>query len=348
MSTSAHMHNADILWIILVSIMFLLLFSHLGGPDKVSKPRTPPPAVLAKFRATQFLKEKDRHSRLKFPKFTELPDELQLHILSYASSRQTFLALALTSKDIRRITFLACLPRIPILLTTREKLISFDRFCVNNPEDTYFPGVARVVRHLWISPYEAEDRLPSSRVLKRCLNVNWLACNVWLLREGVLSQDELEHQQCRFLTLLKPSEEKWDSNIPPQMQRSCGAFFKQLTRLQVEADVLVPRRILCDNITHLSFACAPGWKKEGALGLMKLVKDVKRYPRLEKVVVTQRKPDEKVDIVGDSEASPRIVTHGAPGDAVDVKHWDVDEGVDVWERAEKALRRVTSSDSTST
>jgi hypothetical protein len=168
-----------------------------------------------------------------------------------------------------------------------------------------------------------------------------------LLREGVLSQDTLKHQQCQFLTLLKPSEEKWGG--ASQMRRSCSeAFFKQLTRLQVEADVLVPRRVSCDNITHLSFACAPGWKKEEEDRLVKLVADMKRCPKLEKVVVTQRKleGDEKVVIVG--EASPRVVTYYAPEDAVDVKHWDVDEGVDVWERAEKVLRRVTSSDSTST
>jgi len=339
------MQNADILWIILVSIMFLLLFSHLGGPDKV-EPRKSPPAVLAKFLATQSRKEKDRRSRLQFSKFTDLHEDLQLHILSYASLktlRQTFLALALTSKDIRRKTFRACIPRIPILLTTRESLISFDHFCVNNPEDAHFPGVARLVRHLWICPYEAEDRLPSSRVLKRCLNIDSLACNVWLLKEGVCSQDELKHQQCRFLTLLRPGEEKWEVNIPPRMRKSCEAFFEQLTRLQVEADDLVLRRISCNNLTHLSFACAPGWKKEGAEGLVNLVTDAKRYPRLEKVVVTQRKPEE-VAIV--QESSPRVVVYKAPEDPVDVRHWDVDEGVDVWERAEKALRRQAVSTST--
>lgn len=347
---TTHMHHGDVLWIVLVSILFLLLFSHLGGPDKV-EPKAPPPAILANFRAFQSLKERDRRSRLQirpFRKFKDLPAELQLHILSFAS-RQTFLALALASKDIRRKTYIACIPRIPILLTTREKLLSFNQFCENNPEDKVgFPGVAKLVRHLWISPYEAEDRFPSCMVLKRCLNIKSLACNAWLLTEGVCSQDELKHQQCRFLTLLMPSEQNWERHFRPQMRKSRGAFFEQLTRMQVEGDVLVPRRISCINMTHLSFVCAPGWKKEGAAGLAKLVKDAKRYPMLENVVVTQRKPEghEKVVIVGEANLRPRVVVYCAPDDAVDVKHWDVDEGVDVWERAEEVLRRTTRSTTT--
>lgn len=346
MSTDSHI--SDALWLaakfIPISVIFLFAFSYLGGPDKMEQKALPTEIdVLAKSQATQSLTQtEDRNSESKPISFITLTTELQFLILSHASTdiksaRQTFLALVLVSKDVRRKMFLACLPHMSIMLTTRERLISFDLFCSSNPEDAEFPGVAQLVNRLWISPSEPEDQVISSTVLKRCINVRSLACNAWLLKEAVTcSQDELKHKHCQSLTLLT-SERDWEGTLPSQMRHEpCKAFFGQLTHLQVAGDSMVPKQLLCSRLTHLSFVCPPGWKKEGAKGLLKSL--TKRYPELKIVAMTQRKEGEaRAETVAKGHGSPRVVVYYSPKETIDADEWS--EGVSVWDKADETMRR---------
>ncbi|KAF8336776.1 hypothetical protein F5887DRAFT_986443 [Amanita rubescens] len=335
MSTGSHI--SDVLWLA-ISAIFLFVFSHLGGSDTMEQKALPTDIdILGKFKATQSLTDLGS----KPISFTTLAKELQFLILSHASTdiksaRQTFLALVLVSKDIRRKMFLACLPHMSIMLTTRERLISFDLFCSSNPEDAEFPGVALLVNRLWISPFEPENQVLSSTVLKRCVNVRSLACNAWLLKEAVIcSPDELKHKHCQSLTLLT-SEREWEGTLPSQMRHGpCKAFFSQLTHLQVAGDSMLPKQLLCSSLTHLSFACPPGWKNDGAKGLS--VKSLtKRYPEFKTIAMTQRKEGEARAEMVAKLGNSRVVVYYSPKEAIEADEWS--EGVSVWDKADEALR----------
>ena len=314
---------------IIISLIFLHVFSHLAGPDKVEK-RAPPPAVLRNFKAVQSLKEKDRRLREKMKpfRFTALPNELQHAVLSYASNkmaRTLFLSLVLVSKNIRKKTLLECLPLIPVTLTTLQQVLSFDRFCFNNPE------LAGFVRRLWISPSEEEAQFPSCRILKSCINVTSLACNTRLLVTAVCSGN---HKQCRFLTLLK-CKKNWERTLPAQT----GAdFFGQLTHLHAGGNPMVPKKLLCTSLTHLSIECIQGEEERGADVLSSVISE-RRYPRLGTVVITQKRDgDESVEIPVGSNSRLRVVAYFTPREAIDAQLWS--DGLYVWERAEAALRRA--------
>lgn len=316
---------------ILISLVFLHVFSHLSGPGKVEK-RAPPLAILANFRAVQSHKKRDRRLRrmtIKFP-FTSLPEELQLAVLSHASNytaRRLFLALVLVSRDIRTKTLLECLPLIAVTLTTRQHILSFDRFCFNNP------NLARLVRRLWISPSEEEARFPSHRILKICTNVKSLACNAELLNTAICSGTDLDHKKCQFLTLLR-SQKNWEGLLSAQ---TGTAFFNHLTHLHT-ANAMVPKKLTCSSLTHLSIMLDRGMEERGAEVLSSIIKNERRYPRLGTIVITQRRDGgESAEILLGGKSRSRVVAYFAAKGAIDAKLWS--EGMDVWERAEELLRR---------
>ena len=313
----------------LISLVFLHVMSRLSGPDKVEK-RAPPLAILANFRAVQSHKKRDRHLRrttMKFP-FTLLPEELQLAVLSHASNqtaRRLFLALVLVSKDIRQKTLLECLPLMAVTLTTRQQILAFDGFCFNNPE------LARLVRHLWISPTEEEARFPSFRILKTCTGVASLACNAQLLDAAICSGTDLNHRQCRFLTLLK-SPKSWEDLLPTQ---TGAAFFDQLTHLHT-VSAMVPKKLQCSSLTHLSIMWDRGTEERGAEVLSSVIKSESRYPRLGSIVITQRSGGgERAEIRQGGKCRARVVAYFGAKGAMDGTLWR--EGTDVWERAEALL-----------
>ena len=94
----------------------------------------------------------------------------------------------------------------------------------------------------------------------------------------------------------------------------CKAFLNQLTHLQVAGDSMAPKQLLCDSLTHLSFVCPLGWKKEGAKGLVKSL--TKRYLELKTVATTQRKEGaaraEMVD-----KGTPQVVVYYSPREAIE-------------------------------
>jgi hypothetical protein len=313
----------------LISLVFLHVMSRLSGPDKVEE-RKPPLAILANFRAVQSHKKRDRRLRrmsIKFP-FTSLPEELQLAVLSHASNqtaRRLFLALVLVCKDIRQKTLIECLPLMAVTLTTRQQILAFDGFCFNNPE------LARLVRRLWISPTEEEARFPSHRILKNCTGVASLACNAQLLDTAICSGTDLEHRQCRFLTLLK-SPKSWEGLLST---RTGAAFFNQLTHLHT-VSAMVPKKLQCSSLTHLSIMWDRGTEERGAEVLSSVINSERRYPRLGSIVITQRRDGgERAEIRLGGKSRPRVVAYFAGKGAIDATLWR--EGIDVWERAEALL-----------
>ena len=309
---------------ILISLVFIQLFSHLSGPGKVEK-RAPPLGILANFRAVQSHKKKNRRlRRMSFP-FTSLPEELQLAILSHASAQTV--ELVLVSRSIRNKTLFECLPLIAVTLTTRQQVLSFDRFCFNNPE------FARLVRRLWISPSEEEARFPCHRILKSCTNVESLACKAQLLDTAVCSGTDVEHKKCRFLTLLG-GPTNWEGLLPAQ---TGAVFFNQLTHLHT-VNAMVPKKLSCSNLTHLSIVWDRGMEERGAEVLSKMINSERRYPRLDTIVITQRRDggSRSAEIPPGAKPRPRVVAYFSAKGSIDAELWR--SGIDVWERAE-ALRR---------
>lgn len=149
----------------------------------------------------------------------ELPVELIVRIcyISTSSSQEAYRSLMLTCYAMRDIVRLGCLPLVPVTLHRRNQLKSFNKFVKK-------PGIASLIRFLWVIPSDARLSDLSAQIISRCNNVLALACPVDVLLQLNLNVlGELKH--CTELTI-KAQKISWP--FGPQ-----SAFCERIQRLHL-------------------------------------------------------------------------------------------------------------------
>jgi len=224
-----------------------------------------------------------------FP-FGELPAEIQLMILAHISeSIPTYQALIRVSHHMYGLTLRACVPCMPIALSTTKQITSFAHLLASDIPQVYLHHcrlyVANLVHRLWISPLRKEDKDLGIEILKMCMNVRVLACDARTLRAAIAKCSKFRHTRCRDLTLLR-SRPQWDAGLKTP---SGLAFLQRLTHLRVMGEQSVPREWYSSTLTHLSYS------DRHCSGCDELVVDYpwalahpNNFPSLQQVVLTRR------------------------------------------------------------
>jgi hypothetical protein len=334
--------GGTILCIILVSISFTFTFSAAGTPRLPEKPQVPkktPPNRIA--RATQWKASRAqivaRQQRISqcvasngFP-FGELPPEIQLMILAYASEWiPTYQALIRVSHHMYGLTLRACLPHMPVALSTTKQITSFAHLLASDIPQVYLHHsrlyVANLVHRLWISALRKEDKDLGIEILRTCINVRVLACDARTLRAAIAKPSKFRHTRCRDLTLLL-SRPGWDVslNTPTGL-----AFLQRLTHLRVMGEKTVPKDLCSAKLTHLSYSDRHGYDeltvdRPWALGHPDM------FPSLREVVLTRRCGPEGRTL---ERIGPRLVVCYVSRQWTEMQMWcDTAKGGSLWDQA---------------
>jgi hypothetical protein len=287
-----------ILCIIILSLSFTLAFSAASPPTSVTQSHIPGPRQDRIARAIQWKAARAeiiaRRNRIQqsvasdgFP-FEELPPEIQLMILAYFSEWiPTYQALVRVSHHMYGLTLRACVPHMPITLSTTKQLSSFAHLLASDIPQVYLHRcrlyVANLVHRLWVSPLRKEDHDLGIEILRTCVNVRVLACDARTLRAAVAKFTKYRHNMCRDLTLLL-SRPRWDVSLNTP---SGLTFLQRLTHLRVMGEATVPRDLCCTKLTHLSYSDRFGCDDSPvdhpwALGQPTI------FPSLRQIVLTRR------------------------------------------------------------
>jgi hypothetical protein len=222
-----------------------------------------------------------------FP-FKELPPEIQLMILAYFSEwRPTYQALVRVSHHMYGLTLRACIPHMPITLSTPKQITSFAHLLASDIPQVYLHrsrlSVANLVHRLWVSPLRKEDHDLGIKILKTCINVRVLACDARTLRAAIAKSTKHRHTMCKDLTLLL-SRPRWEVglNTPAGL-----TFLQRLTHLRVMDEKTVPRDLCCTKLTHLSYSDHFGCD-EAPVDHQWALKQPIIFPSLQQVVLTRR------------------------------------------------------------
>ncbi|RDB24353.1 hypothetical protein Hypma_008424 [Hypsizygus marmoreus] len=329
-------------WILLVSFVIVYSVSAVGSSPPVTSSTTPRPRLAQAYRrkaekAALIDLERRRRRILESWatdgfQFTKLPPELQLMILAYSADwTATYRSLVQVSRSMFRSTLRACIPHIPITLSTPKQLASF--FSLLNGGIARFEAglnVGLLVHRLWVTPLRKEDNVLGYRILTACTNVRVLACDARTLRATVARSSKLRHTMCRDLTLLL-SRSRWDlyRDTP-----SGAALMKQLTHLRVMGEEMVPQELGLPNLTHLSFLDRPRFDGESEVVKPWPLGDRKAFPSLHNVVLTRRCGAEGLS---PSRVDAKLVLLYFPREWTEMQIWcDSARGRSIWQLAATA------------
>ncbi|KAG5635956.1 hypothetical protein H0H81_009552 [Sphagnurus paluster] len=217
--------------------------------------------------------------------FRELPLELQIYVLSFcADMPATYRSLVLVSRSTYEMTLRACLPLMPITLSSSRQLIAFAKL-VHQDETCLVPflDIGRLVHRLWISPRLREDTILAYRIVRACSNIHSLACDARTLCASIAKCARFKHTMCRELTLLV-SRSHWECTMetPSGLQ-----FMRQLTHFRLMGEPAVPRMLALPQLTHLSYLDRPRHPEREA-EILSSLEDSGLFPSLEEVILTKR------------------------------------------------------------
>ncbi|KAG5643625.1 hypothetical protein DXG03_000592 [Asterophora parasitica] len=285
----------------LVSVALFFIYSLASVSRPVPPPalKKRPPNYLAQARQRQaekaaIIRLEQSRTRIReswandgFP-FLKFPPELQHAVLGFcADSPSTYLALVRVSHATYHSTLRACIPLMPITLSTSKQLSAFARLVhrdEENPRSLAPNNACLLVHHLWVSPLRREDTPTAYNILRACTNVRALACDARTLATSIAKR-KFRHTMCRDLTLLL-SQPQWEGTMDTPSGR---LFLRQLTHLRVMGEPTVPRVLPMAELTHLSWSTVDddGAAKPWPLG------DRVVFPALQQVVLTRRCGPEK-------------------------------------------------------
>ncbi|KAJ7712452.1 hypothetical protein B0H16DRAFT_1624990 [Mycena metata] len=224
-----------------------------------------------------------------FP-FAELPVELALPILSYATgcSQGTYRSLLLTNKGIcDLLRSEEMLSGVSIILSTPWQLHAFKWYLETRPE------AIPQIRALWtICPFSSERETRASipvatAIIQSCTNIHSLACHPRVLENlfdiyalGYTSDipPPFQHTQCVDLTL---ATGMYWSGI---MSTRAAEFLHQMQRLHF-LGAIHPYSYIppLNNLTRMSIAMGSATKV-----VSRVFRNVLKSPKLQQVVITTR------------------------------------------------------------
>lgn len=331
-----------ILCIILASISFTLTMSNAGMPKPPPKPQIPkkPPqnriarAMQQKLARAEIVARRQRILQSVashgFP-FAELPPEIQLIILAHISECiPTYQALIRVSHYMYGLTLRACVPCMPIALSTTKQITSFARLLSSDIPQVHLhhsrSNIANLVHRLWISALRKEDKDLGVEILKACMNIRVLACDARTLRAAIAKSSKFRHTRCRNLTLLL-SRSRWDA----EMNTSAGlAFLQRLTHLRVMGEKSVPRDLCSIKLTHLSYSDRPGYD-ESTVDKPWALSHSDVFPSLRQVVMTRRCGPEGRAL---QQIGPRLVVCYVSRELTEMEMWcNTGKGGSLWDQA---------------
>lgn len=240
--------------IVVASAAFTYFTSRLTIPIPQVEEKDPAhPAHLALMRQWKALKKAEREReelyqkqvlRTGFP-FLKLPREICVAILEHCANRDaTYLALIHVSRQMRDFTYIACIPRMPVVLAKTHHVTSFTHLILGRPQ------LEQLVRNLWLAPEKGDVRV-CAIILQRCTAITDLACGAHVLHEALASFPALVHTKCRKFTFLAPSEARW-TRLLDHPDRVPLEFFQQLTHLRIYGNV-IPAGLPLPCLTHLAY-----------------------------------------------------------------------------------------------
>ena len=255
----------------------------------------------------------------------DLPPEICLAILSYVThSPSGYLSLVRVSKCCQRLTFHACLPRMPVRLISEEQVLSFDRFIRARPK------LASLMQHMWVTPLK-EDLLPIAiRIVKKCTNLRTLASNAYIVQQSITFRGkQLSHDSCKELTLLTTRPNTWVTllNTP-----NGSAFFRQLTHLRLIGDH-IPRALPLPRITHFSYGTSGSDTSYGSVAIgLSMLDDRVAYPQLHTVIFTKTRTSAGGLRISRAAANKRMFVVEVPRRRTELEIWcDSASRVGMWE-----------------
>lgn len=327
--------------IISMSLVFIYSISVVGDTrPTVSSPAHPNYLAISRKQKARILAEKQFEQRRRAIRenwsfrLKRLPPELQLLILSYSADwPETYRALVLVSRHIYNSTLHACLPIMPITLSSTKQLTSFASLVHRNRSSRFGFDRGNLVHRLWLSPHRKEDFTHTYRILRACVNIRVLACDARALFLTMHSP-KFKHTMCRDLTLL-PSHPQWVSALetPSGLQ-----FLRQLTHLRFTGEHNLPKTLSFDRLLYLSY-WETSFPDSGTIG-----SEVKRpsalddksiFPSLQQVVLTRRcGTEERAPLLCDQ----TLVLLYVHRDCTEMEIWRNDsKGKSLWKQAAKAL-----------
>jgi len=255
----------------------------------------------------------------------DLPPEISLVILSYvAHSPSGYLSLVRASKLCQRLTFHACLPRMPVRLISEEQVLSFDRFIRARPK------LASLVQHMWATPLK-EDLLPITiGIVKKCTNLRTFASNAYIVQQSITFRgQQLSHDSCKELTLLTTRPNTWASLLSTP---TGSAFFRQLTHLRLIGDH-VPRDLPLPRITHFSYGTSGSDTSSGSVAIgLSMLDDRVAYPLLHTVIFTKTRTSAGGLRISRAAANKRMFVIEVPKRRTELEIWcDSASRVGMWE-----------------
>ncbi|KAF7299203.1 hypothetical protein MIND_00869000 [Mycena indigotica] len=215
-----------------------------------------------------------------FP-FTSLAVELVMQILGYAvtTGQSTYRALLLTNRQIYDWIRLEMLPKVAVVLKSKEQLQAFDYYL-----DKRGAQVIPRIRALWtICPGSGHDiSTLGVSIIQRCIHIRSLACPPYILQR-LLSGRTLKHKECVSLTLFQ-YRAYWAGSMT---DTAFKAFMNQLEHLYfigaLEQNHWSPNSIVpkLDKVKRISIAIGsdPQLRPEALVNLLE-------SPKLQQVVVT--------------------------------------------------------------
>jgi len=292
----------SMLWIILLSILLPLLFSNLADPPFKAAETTfkdlSPELVLDVLRS----KDLPPEPVLAIFRFKDLPRELIDNILRFSvkPSISTYRSLLCVSRQMRDLSYRACLPVIPVTLTTSKQWSSFYNFISAHPE------LARLVRSLWAVPFHEQESSVCPAIIHACTHVTSLACNVGVLKTCIAGCSSFNH--CRRLTVLMSSV-----GLDSLLENPNGSrFMEQLTHLRVITQGLLPTRMRLRNLTNLSLVHYRPEPLHSTAVAQSALMDTAVYPSLRTVILTRPTYGHDRPIATVDHSDSRLVTLYVP------------------------------------
>lgn len=318
-------------------IAILLVFIYSPSAAGICHPQASS-LILAEKKLEQCRKDiRENRSKQRF-RLKCLPPELLFLVLSYSADwPETYRALALVSRYIYHSTLRACLPVMPITLSSTKQLISFASLVHGDKSSRHRLDKGNLVHHLWISPLRNEDFAHTYHILRACANIRVLACDARVLALITHSRN-LKHTFCRDLTLLL-SHLRWVHafNTPSGYQ-----FLQQLTHLRVMGEQSVPKTLSFDRLLYLSYperSCSDTDMGDSVAERPSALSNKSTYPSLRQVVLTRRSSISKgAPLLCD----PMLVLLHTRRDITEMEIWrNGCKGQSLWQQAEKTLPEKT-------
>jgi hypothetical protein len=183
-------------------------------------------------------------------KLPDLPVEVVARIVQFATASRplkTYTSLIFASSQMQAIVYTTCFSHLPIMLHTRNQVLSFQMLLQSHPD------IGPSVRMLWfIAGIKSSEEVSIGRaILSACPLITRLACKTDLLRSTITSTSfSLDH--LRDLMLIEPFI-PWAAFLAYPNGRQ---LFSQLTHFRSSGGRLFTFPDFCfTSLTHLSFSC---------------------------------------------------------------------------------------------